>query len=70
MFFWSFQQPGETVVQQKDVECVKEIVKLGGIVKNVVLFYILANVIPGTMLTMCTKTSPEDMYEFSYFLVT
>jgi hypothetical protein len=40
-------------------------VKLGDIVERVVFLYILRNVIPGTTLTECTKTSPEGMYKVS-----
>jgi hypothetical protein len=43
----------------------KKLVKLGGIVKSVVLLYFLGNVIPGTTLTECTKTSADGMYKVS-----
>jgi hypothetical protein len=40
-------------------------VKLGVTVEIVVFPYILGNVIPGTTLSECTKTSPESMYKIS-----
>jgi hypothetical protein len=47
----------------------KKLVKLGGSVETVVFLYILVKVVPDTVLSKCTKTSPEGMYKVSGFCV-
>jgi hypothetical protein len=47
----------------------KKLVKPDGIVERVVFLYLLGNVIPDSMISECTKTSPEGMYKVSDFCV-
>jgi hypothetical protein len=55
----------QVTVRGPNLQISKKLVKLGGIVESMVLLYILPNVITGTTLPKCTKTSPEGMYRFS-----
>jgi hypothetical protein len=61
---WNFQQPGVIIVPQEDVECVsrtKSVWILGGVNKSVVFFYVLGNVMLGTLLSEHSRMSPEDI---------